>query len=196
MPFKECLILAAGMSTRMGNWKMMLPWGEGTVLDSAMTDALSFCDRIILVTGFRGAELHQRYHSNPDIILVHNDRYQEGMFSSVQAGVKHIKGEHFFLALGDMPVPGSAVYPALWQQRSAECLIPVFEHGKGHPVLLPSTIVNKILNARPDDNLKTIINRYGSRTLSLQENGILWDVDTPQQYLQLLSRYKSLPERA
>ncbi|MFT8211100.1 MAG: NTP transferase domain-containing protein [Symbiopectobacterium sp.] len=45
---KVCLMLAAGLSSRMGQWKMMLPWGEGTVLDSALAAALSFCDRVVL----------------------------------------------------------------------------------------------------------------------------------------------------
>lgn len=32
---KQCIMLAAGLSSRMGKWKMMMPWGEGTILDSA-----------------------------------------------------------------------------------------------------------------------------------------------------------------
>jgi molybdenum cofactor cytidylyltransferase len=33
---KQCVMLAAGLSSRMGKWKMMMPWGEGTILDSAL----------------------------------------------------------------------------------------------------------------------------------------------------------------
>ncbi len=188
MPVKECLILAAGMSTRMGTWKMMLPWGKGTVLDSAIADALSFCDRVILVTGFRGAELHQRYAHHPDIELVHNASYQEGMFSSIQAGVKRIKARHFFIALGDMPAAGAGVYASLWRQRRETCLIPEYQQGRGHPVLLPFSIIEKIGSAGADDNLKTVVHQFGSQTVGVQESGIHWDVDTPQQYQQLLSR--------
>ncbi|MDS6632108.1 NTP transferase domain-containing protein [Klebsiella michiganensis] len=49
----------AGLSSRMGKWKMMMPWGEGTILDSALASALAFCDRVVLVTGFRGDELYR-----------------------------------------------------------------------------------------------------------------------------------------
>ncbi|VDR26095.1 molybdenum hydroxylase accessory protein, YgfJ family [Raoultella terrigena] len=102
----------------------MLPWREGTVLDGAIANALSFCERVILVTGFRGSELHQRYAHHPAIELVHNASYQEGMFSSIQAGVKHIKARHFFIALGDMPAAGAGVYATLWRQRKETCLSP------------------------------------------------------------------------
>lgn len=37
---KQCIMLAAGLSSRMGKWKMMMPWGEGTILDSALASAL------------------------------------------------------------------------------------------------------------------------------------------------------------
>ena len=38
---KQCVMLAAGLSSRMGKWKMMMPWGEGTILDSAL--AIGWC---------------------------------------------------------------------------------------------------------------------------------------------------------
>lgn len=57
----DCIITAAGLSSRMGQWKMMLPWEQGTILDTSIKNALQFCSRIILVTGYRGNELHERY---------------------------------------------------------------------------------------------------------------------------------------
>ncbi|NGD67297.1 NTP transferase domain-containing protein, partial [Serratia marcescens] len=50
----DCIITAAGLSSRMGQWKMMLPWQQGTILDTSIKNALQFCSRIILVTGYRG----------------------------------------------------------------------------------------------------------------------------------------------
>ncbi|STW28899.1 CTP:molybdopterin cytidylyltransferase [Klebsiella michiganensis] len=100
---KQCVMLAAGLSSRMGKWKMMMPWGEGTILDSALASALAFCDRVVLVTGFRGDELAACYRDHPGVEVVFNPQYQDGMFSSIQCGVGHIRASRFFLALGDMP---------------------------------------------------------------------------------------------
>jgi molybdenum cofactor cytidylyltransferase len=70
----------------MGQWKMMLPWQEGTILDASIKNALQFCSRIILVTGFHAQELQTRYSNNPRITLAHNADYQHGLFSSVICG--------------------------------------------------------------------------------------------------------------
>ncbi len=35
----DCIITAAGLSSRMGQWKMMLPWEQGTILDTSIKNA-------------------------------------------------------------------------------------------------------------------------------------------------------------
>lgn len=183
---KECIMLAAGLSSRMGKWKMMMPWGEGTILDSALASALSFCDRVVLVTGYRGDELAACYQDNPDIDVVFNPEYQAGMFSSIQYGVKHIDGSRFFLALGDMPEIAPEVYSRLWRYSDAEnCLIPAYEKGKGHPVLLPQQAISLIRNAPEGMTLRDIIDQMAVHIVPVKNEGIRWDVDTPQQYLQV-----------
>ncbi|ATA18232.1 molybdenum cofactor cytidylyltransferase [Gibbsiella quercinecans] len=185
---KVCLMLAAGLSSRMGQWKMMLPWGEGTVLDGALAAALSFCDRVVLVTGFRGAELNWRYGDNSRITLRHNECFTEGMFSSIRCGVEAVGGGHFFLALGDMPAVSGAVYRTLWQQRDARCLIPEYAQGKGHPVLLPPAMRGRVLAADNDTSMKVLIARHGQRRVPVADGAIHWDMDTPEQYQRLLRR--------
>ena len=66
----DCIITAAGLSSRMGQWKMMLPWQQGTILDTSIKNALQFCSRIILVTGYRGNELHERYANQSNITII------------------------------------------------------------------------------------------------------------------------------
>ncbi|KAA9002811.1 NTP transferase domain-containing protein [Affinibrenneria salicis] len=189
MTEKVCLMLAAGLSSRMGQWKMMLPWEEGTVLDGALAGALSFCDRVVLVTGFRGAELQWRYRRHARITLCHNERFTDGMFSSIRCGVDATGDGPFFLALGDMPAVGRDIYRALWRRRGDRCLIPVYAQGKGHPVLLPAPVREAVRQASPQTSMKTIIERYGCQRVAVADPTIHWDMDTPAQYRQLLVRY-------
>ena len=70
----DCIITAAGLSSRMGQWKMMLPWEQGTILDTSIKNALQFCSRIILVTGYRGNELHERYANQSNITNIRQGR--------------------------------------------------------------------------------------------------------------------------
>ncbi|EAW8702225.1 NTP transferase domain-containing protein [Salmonella enterica] len=186
---KECVMLAAGLSSRMGKWKMMLPWNEGTILDSALDSALAFCDRIVLVTGFRGDELAAYYADHPAIEVVHNPDYQSGMFSSIRCGVSHIRASYFFLALGDMPEVTPAVYRALWASKAPDsCCIPVYDQGKGHPVLFAERAIALISHAADDVTLREVTGQMPIRRVPVSEQGVHWDVDTPLQYQQIAGR--------
>lgn len=183
----ECIILAAGLSSRMGAWKMMLPWEESTVLDSAIEHALGFCQRVILVTGYRAEELHVRYGSHPSVTLAYNPDYRDGMFSSVRCGVMQTRGEYFFLALGDMPTVNAQVYARLWEARGPACCVPEFANYRGHPALLPGDMRRIILAAPSSGMLKPLMQDFGRKGVQVEEPAIHEDVDTPDQYLELCS---------
>jgi len=183
---KQCVVLAAGLSSRMGKWKMVMPWGGGTILDSALASALSFCDRVVLVTGFRGDELKAYYQDHPRIDIVHNADFEAGMFSSVKRGVAAITSRRFFLALGDMPEVTPDVYHALWcRPEHGTCLIPGYDHGKGHPVLLPYPAIKLIKNAPNGTTMKDVMRQLETKVIPVDTLGIHWDVDTPVDYEQV-----------
>lgn len=181
---KECIMLAAGLSSRMGCWKMMLPWRDSTVLESAICNALAFCDSIILVTGYRAAELHQRYASWSAIKLCYNDNYRSGMFSSVRCGAAALSGGRFFVVPGDMPAIDSRIYAQLWQQHSTRCLLPSCAGRNGHPVLLPAAMLPKIMAAPEQSTLRTLIQTHGAISVPVDCRAVHWDLDTPAQYRQ------------
>jgi molybdenum cofactor cytidylyltransferase len=185
---KQCLLLAAGLSSRMGEWKMLLPWGSSVILDSALDNALSFCDRVILVTGYQGARLRQRYADRAGITLCHNENYMQGMFSSVRCGARRLEPGDFFVVPGDMPLLTRDIYAALWRHRDYDCcLVPQYDGGRGHPVLLPADMREAILQAKNDANLKALINVRGRRSVSVATPSIHWDLDTPEQYQEILA---------
>ncbi len=66
-------------------------------------NALQFCSRIILVTGYRGNELHERYANQSNITIIHNPDYAQGLLTSVKAAVPAVQTEYCFLTHGDMP---------------------------------------------------------------------------------------------
>ena len=68
----DCVILAAGLSTRMKRWKMVLPYGDSTVIETAVSRALSVVQRIILVTGFRADEMEELFAENPEVFIHRN----------------------------------------------------------------------------------------------------------------------------
>lgn len=87
----DAVVLAAGESRRMGRPKMLLPWGEGTVLEAVVRSLLAApVRRAAVVLGHRAAEHRAALRSlerEGRVLLVENPRYREGMLTSAQCGV-------------------------------------------------------------------------------------------------------------
>ncbi|HIF9080282.1 TPA: NTP transferase domain-containing protein [Photobacterium damselae] len=191
----DCIILAAGLSTRMGRWKQQLPYQDGTILDASIHNALVYCERVILVAGYQALELINKYNSESRITVVTNPQYQLGMFSSIQCGVKEISSATFFITHGDMPCINSDVYYLLdekFKHLNKKVLFPGDRIATGHPVLFSNELQEKILQANSHTKMKQLLKECDSDIGYLglsSEMGILKDIDTPDDYhtLKLLS---------
>lgn len=182
----DCVMPAAGLSSRMGQWKLMLPYRDGVLLDASIDNALGFCTRVILVGGHRFDELAARYQGRANITLLHNADYQQGMFRSIQIGAAEVKTSHFFISHGDMPCVTPAIYQTMWQQCGEGALFPGNPEQPGHPVLLPVGLVPAILAAPPASQMRKIIATGPERYLGLSDQAIWRDIDTPDAYQVLL----------
>jgi molybdenum cofactor cytidylyltransferase len=193
MPDLECVMLAAGSSTRMDTWKMMLPWGGSTIIEHSVRTALQVCPRLILVVGFRAEELIDVFEDWPQVEVVTNLDYQFGMFSSVKQGVRAVAEGAFFLALGDMPGVGETIYRDLldWNVRlsstftaaeQAYGVIPQYRGKKGHPLLLSRQMRARILRTDVTKTLRDVLAEVPTVIIPADEPGILHDIDTPADY--------------
>lgn len=181
----DCVMPAAGLSSRMGNWKMMLPYQQHTILDESIENALQFCSRVILVVGYRGKELLERYQEKQNVKVVVNTNYKQGMFSSIQQGVRHVESEHFFICHGDMPCVYPEIYQKVWLARGLFTVFPGTKDKPGHPVLLPAFIKEDIRQANIEEKMKRLIYRHNVVHLGLEISEIHLDVDTPEAYKKL-----------
>lgn len=187
----DCVMPAAGLSSRMGRWKMMLPYRQHTVLDESIENALRFCSRVILVAGYRADELVEKYAEKERVIVVVNTDYRQGMFSSIQCGVNKVESEHFFICHGDMPCIEPDIYRQVWLQRGAHTVFPGLPEQPGHPVLLPASLIAEIAKAQVADKMKRIIFSQAVKYAGLEIEEIHLDVDTPEAYLNLCQRSHS-----
>ncbi|MDX1303570.1 molybdenum cofactor cytidylyltransferase [Photobacterium sp.] len=178
----DCVMPAAGLSSRMGSWKMMLPYRHHTILDESIENALRFCSRVILVVGHRGNELIERYENSAKIRVVVNSDYPQGMFSSIQAGVSEVRSEHFFVCHGDMPCVSADIYQQVWSERGEHTVFPGTKEKPGHPVLLPKSIIPVIQRSEIDGKMKPLIMANKVKFLGLEQLDIYLDVDTPAAY--------------
>ncbi|MCR1899669.1 nucleotidyltransferase family protein [Irregularibacter muris] len=190
------IIVAAGYSSRMKKFKPLLPLGHTTIIETAIDGFLQAgIDHIIVVIGFKAHELKPILEQK-GIKWVYNDQYHEGMYSSILAGIKSLskQSKGFFLLPADIPLFKSKTIDLLYQvysQNDDHIVYPVHQGKKGHPPLIPSTLFSEILQYNGDGGLKTLLNQHKNKSLymEVQDEGILYDADTPKDYLTIFNKH-------
>jgi molybdenum cofactor cytidylyltransferase len=186
----EAVILAAGYSSRAGAFKMELDLHGKTVIERCVEAMSPFCSRIIVVGGYKIEKLQEILKKYSYVEVIPNHRYDEGMFTSVKAGVRQVRGEKFFFSPGDYPLISREVCRKLLMQKG-EIVIPIFQGHKGHPVLFSAKVADELLAMPDSSNLRDFIERRGYQTVTVNDEGILIDLDTPGDYERILERTRS-----
>lgn len=190
----EGVILAAGFSSRTGTFKMELPFGEKKLIERVIEGMSSSCSRVIVVGGHKIERIIRMTQKYPAVQVVFNQHYEKGMFSSVQEGVRHLKGDAFFIMPGDHPLVNQVVYQRLIAALKSsgpeyDVFIPAFKGRKGHPVLMKKPLAKEIRKEPPPSTLRTVIRRHRHLLVEVDQEGILLDVDTLEDYEKVSTRH-------
>jgi molybdenum cofactor cytidylyltransferase len=190
------LVLAGGLSTRMKEFKPLLPLGGATVTDHVIDTFLSEGVDVLLVVGYRGDDIAAGIKKR-DITVIYNPDYERGMFSSIQAGVGRLQPAHrgFFVLPVDIPLVRPATIRKLMEaagENPEKVIYPVFGGKRGHPPLVPSGLAPAILGWQGRGGLKVVLASREDLALEVPvaDSFILFDVDTPEDYRQLLERFR------
>lgn len=180
-------MLAAGASTRMPGWKMMLPFAGSTVIETSVRRALTACPRVILVTGHRGEELEALFADWENVECVRNERYGLGMLSSAQRGAARVRTGGFFIALGDMPLVGPELYRLLLKHARPGAVIPKYHGKKGHPLLVSAAVRKCLLDFDETLSLREVLALFPTLAVPVNSRQILHDIDDRADYESLRS---------
>jgi molybdenum cofactor cytidylyltransferase len=163
----------------MGRWKPVLPFGASTIIETVVAAALRACSRVLLVTGYRGAELASLFRGQTRVVAVENKDWQQGMFSSIRHGVAQVSTSRFFVTLGDMPWITDDVYAALLAQDEADVIFPVSAGARGHPVLFHKRVRAAVIAADPvRGSMREIARSFRVSEMSWPDDSVLRDIDT------------------
>jgi molybdenum cofactor cytidylyltransferase len=185
------LILAAGQSKRMGQPKMLLPWGRRTVLEQVIaTFKAAGVDDLLIVTG--GAREQVEALAGNSARRIFNPNYaKDEMLSSVQVGLAGLEPgtEAVLIGLGDQPqVQERSVRLVLDEYRNsgASIVVPSFQMRRGHPWLVARSHWDEILGMQSPASLRDFLNSYRDeiRYVVCDNDSILQDMDTPEDYLK------------
>lgn len=186
----SAIILAAGQSRRMGQPKMLLPWGELTVIEQVITTFLNAgIEHIVVVTGGAREQVDKAIEAYP-IHNVHNRDYAKGeMLSSLQLGLKELPDvmQAALIGLGDQPqVQESTVklVCAAYRKRRPGLVVPSFQMRRGHPWLVAKQLWQEILALSPRESPRDFLNRHAAEIhyVDVETPSILTDLDTPEDY--------------
>ncbi len=183
------LILAAGESKRMGLPKLLLPYGEKTVIETVLTVVKqSKLDQSLVVVHPDDRDISPLAKRMGFEIAV-NPEPARGMLSSIIAGLERIpeKVEAVVLVLGDQPgISASAIDLLIIAYRLKEkgLVLPIYQGKRGHPILFDLKYRMEIKNLNPEIGLKQLIQLHPEDILEIPVNepGIIYDLDTPEDY--------------
>ena len=185
------VIVAAGMSSRMGDFKPMLNIGSISIAQRIVaTLHQAGVTRIVVVTGYN-APLLERHLANSGLIFLRNENYATTqMFDSAKIGLAYLKDrcDRILFTPVDIPLFTAATVTALIDSQ-AELACPVCEGTPGHPLMIAASLVEGLLSDSGENGLQGAISRCGAEMtrIAVDDPGILHDADTPADYEALLA---------
>lgn len=201
------VVLAAGLSTRMGRPKALLPVSGSPSGDPASGD--TFVTRIvrslheagvapiIVVLGYEAPAIERRLRlSGLGARVVVNPDYESGQLSSFLTGLRAAAGpdvEALIVTLVDVPLVSASTIRAVlarYRERRPKVVRPVNGPAHGHPVLIDRTLFPLLEQADPAQGIKPIIRAHVSADgdVEVQDPNSFLDVDTPEEYARMLER--------
>lgn len=182
--------MAAGLSSRMGEWKPVLLFGESTISRHIVRMLKELKIKpIVVVTGYRARELEDHL-SHTGVRFVRNERFRENqMFDSVCLGIREIFGECRRILIMPMDIP--AISPeTLFQviQAEGDVVRPWYGGAAGHPIIAASDLAARLCRYQGEGGLRGAIDNSGAAVteLMVEDEAVCRDVDTKEEYHALL----------
>jgi molybdenum cofactor cytidylyltransferase len=190
------VVLAAGGSKRLGMPKQLLDWrGKPLVWHAAQVALRSGLDPVFVITGAVGEKVETAL-DGLNVTFIRNPDWELGQGTSVSVGVKHLPpacgSAIFFLA--DQPFIPEALIHRLVDTHSrnlAPIVLPWIEHRPANPVLFDQRLFTDLSNLMGDVGGRSLFSKYGVTKVIWDDPSIVFDVDTLEDYQQLVGNNES-----
>lgn len=189
------VIAAAGMSTRMGQFKQLMKIGGLTIVERVvMNFQQAEIEEVAVVTGFC-AEQVEKVLCHRKVTCIRNEDYETTqMFESVKIGLEYMKErcDQVFFCPADVPVFTEETLRNLTEQKGS-IVMPIYKRKHGHPVRIHSSLIPSILKYQGEGGLRGALNSLGIEMISVQvrDEGTIIDADIPPDYQHLIEIYNT-----
>jgi molybdenum cofactor cytidylyltransferase len=183
------IVLAAGLSSRMGVQKLLLPFGGKTVIGHIVDQLLaSSVDEVYVVVGHHAERISAEL-SGRAVSIVNNTNYKSGMLSSVRCGLLNLpeKCRDVMVVLGDQPSVTTELIDRMLKSFAAaekSILVPLYKGKRGHPILFSLKYRDEIMTHYDDVGLRGLMHDHSEEVfeLTVPTASVLCDMDYPEDY--------------
>lgn len=185
------VILAAGLSRRMGEPKLILPWGAGRTVLSQVVNVLheAGASPIVVVTGGAHPELSAALQGHPAGCVTNPLYENESMLTSLQVGLAALPADvdACLVALGDQPQIELRTVIGLmeaYQKKRPLLLVPSYQMRRGHPWVIARGLWDEIAHMPSSATMRSFLTAHAQQILYFEADtdSILRDVDTREDY--------------
>jgi molybdenum cofactor cytidylyltransferase len=189
------LVLAAGSGKRFSarDNKLLEPFRGRPLVRWAVDAALaSRVKKTLVVTGFDAARVEEALAGLP-VQIVHNPEYEQGLASSLRAGLCQApEAKGLVVLLGDMPQVSPELIDRLidaYGSGLVSAVLPTHGGRRGNPVLLGRILFPFIAQLFGDTGARALL-RARSDVVEIEtgDAGVLFDIDTAQDLAALKAR--------
>lgn len=185
------VVPAAGLSRRMGQEKILLPYGRSTLLETILeTLAAAGITDVVAVLRPDLPEAAERANRAGARVLI-NAHPEEEMIISIRLGLEALSPEirAVFIWPADHPAVSLATIELLARRADpARALLPSYRSRRGHPALIGRDLLPSIEKIPPREGLRHLWRMRPKALIEVpvEDQGVVQNVDTPEDYRQLI----------
>ena len=190
----QILILAAGKGRRMGSTKQLLPYRSHTLIGNVIDLANSLSlGKPLVILGYEAEKISSSIdHTDADVRF--NPNWQEGMGNTLAYGVKegsalnpHLQA--ILVLLADQPrISKTHLLNLIKEYKLKKGLIisTKYPGGGGVPAIFDHSLFPNLMSLKGKEGARKLIRRFTNPVMLTPDKGEVSDVDTPEDYQQLL----------
>lgn len=181
MRIVKAIVPAAGLSRRFGGPnKLLLPWGDSTVIATVAKTLREAELEALFITGRDAEEVAKQVHPSKTVF---HPVFEQGIGTSIAVGIKAVGDcDGVLITLGDMPDLKSEVVKKLGEEFDGQSIVRATYSGQpdkpSHPIIFPASLFNELKALTGDSGGQSVISSHISLLKIIEFEGSLPDMDS------------------
>lgn len=186
------VILAAGLSSRMNDFKPLLKIGNKVMIQHTLDAFINAgINKIYIVVGHKKERIIKEIDEECVEFVVNKDYQTNDMMASIQLALSQIENcNKIIISPADIPLVNPETIQSLMNEEG-QFIKPVYKNKSGHPIVIDGNLKDHILNYSGEDGLRGFLklSQIQVTKVNVDDFGIIYDADTPSDYKRILSLY-------